>query len=488
MEDFSSISERRCGSGRDELIKIIGLGCNDGDITLRGYEALGRCSFAIFKTALTDTYKLSGRINIKSVSLDSIYEESDDFDELDERLADAVIGYSNEYGDIAYLVNGSGIDDRSVVILSERCKDIEYYPSVARESGVMPPNTSYNAMSAYDIVGSKVFMPDTKYPLIIKEIDNKYIAGDIKLILTSLYGDEKEITVFENGKSKTIPLYELDQLDKYDYTTTVYVISESLTDKERFTFLDLMRIMYRLRDKETGCEWDKAQTHESIRKNVIEESYELVEAINNKDIENIEEESGDIMLQSVFHAVIGEETGEFDVNDMISALCHKLVTRHTHIFGDVVANTPEEALQAWEKAKEKEKNNKELSKKIEGIAGSLPAIMRAEKVQRIASKKNMDFASVEDAAEKVKEELQEVLRSSGNDAEMECGDLLFASLNVLRLMGIEGEVALQRSTDKFVSRLIRVEEAVKADGKTMEDMPDDELNEYWIRCKRDENR
>ena len=470
------------------MIRIIGLGIVDGDISMRGFEAVGKSKLAVFKTKETGTYALSQRIDIPHITLDEIYINSDDLDDVNAGVVSRIIELEAEHGDIAYLINGSGADDRTVAMLRDKGLDVELFPASAKEMTFDTFDTSYLAMSAYDLVNAPIFMPDTAYPLVVKDIDSRGLASDVKIILSKVFDDETNILLTTLDGIVNIPLYELDRQNEYNYFTALYIESGDFTKKKRHTFSDLWRIMVRLRDRETGCAWDKVQTHESIRKNVIEEAYELVNAIDNKDIDNIVEECGDILLQSVFHACIGEDTGEFDMGDMISGLCNKLVTRHTHIFGDTIATNSEEALKAWEAAKAKEKSQKTFTAKLEGIADGLPQLMRAEKAQKHASKRGLDFPNVDEAIAKIREELTEFLVASNEDKEMEAGDLLFAVVNVLRLSGIEGEVALRRSTNKFINRCKMVEKFANADGKKIEEIDAKAFDEYWEKAKKYEDR
>ena len=254
--------------------------------------------------------------------------------------------------------------------------------------------------------------------------------------------------------------------------------------KSRFGFYDLIYIIHRLRD-EDGCEWDKVQTHESIRSNAVEEAYELVEAINRHDIANMQEETGDVILQGAFHAVIAEDNGEYDLSDVVTELCKKLIFRHPHVFGEVKTKNAEEALAAWEKAKMAEKKQKSVSAKMTHVAG-LPQTMRAAKVQKYAAGVGFDFASAEESAEKVKEELSEFLSAEGRDAEIEGGDLLFAAINTLRKRGVEPETALLRSVDKFVRRFTEVERRVALTGEDMKAVGLDKLDEIYNQVKSEE--
>ena len=308
------------------------------------------------------------------------------------------------------------------------------------------------------------------------DIDNAFIASEVKLILQNILGDEE--TAFFNGNE--ISIYELDRQGEYNYATTLFVPSKNLVDKRSFNFSHLYQIMRILRG-ENGCQWDKAQSHESIRQNAVEEAYELVEAINNDDIDNIIEESGDLFLQSIFHCVIAEDTGEFSLEDCLSGICRKLIDRHTHIFGDVVANTPEEAFKAWDAAKAKEKQYSSASDKIDKIAKALPALMRAYKVQKAVGKVGFEFDDFEQVIDKIKEEIEEFCKAkTADELEDEGGDILFAAVNALRWKKVDPEIALLRAIDKFVTRFKYVED--KCDGD-MQSKSLDELIALWEEAK-----
>jgi len=255
--------------------------------------------------------------------------------------------------------------------------------------------------------------------------------------------------------------------------------------KKRFGFYDLIYIIHRLRD-EDGCEWDKAQTHESIRSNAVEEAYELVDAINHKDIENMREETGDVILQGAFHAVMAEGYGEYDISDVISELCKKLIFRHPHVFGSIKAKNAEEALAAWEQAKMAEKKQRSASQRMTHVAETLPQSMRAAKVQKYAASVAFDFDSAEQAAEKVREELEEFLSAAPEDAEMEGGDLLFAAINTLRKRKVDPEMALLRSNEKFIGRFAAVERKVAERGIDMKTAGLDMLETLYQEVKREE--
>ena len=255
-------------------------------------------------------------------------------------------------------------------------------------------------------------------------------------------------------------------------------VKELLDRKGGYTFYDLVEIMKILRG-EGGCPWDREQTHMSIRKNLIEETYEVVEAIDNDDPVLMCEELGDLILQAVFHAQMSAEEGRFDINDVCNGICEKLIVRHPHIFSDVVADTSDEVLKNWDAIKQQTKHQKTVTEKLNAIPPSLPALMRACKVGEKAAKVGFDFPTPGDAMKKVYEEAREVETADSDAVSEEIGDLLFAAVNVARKHGVDPEEALYRATDKFIGRFSAVEKAVSDSGRRMEELSMAELDGIW---------
>lgn len=257
-----------------------------------------------------------------------------------------------------------------------------------------------------------------------------------------------------------------------------------MAQKKEYTFDDLITIVEILRS-EKGCPWDREQDHKSIRKDFIEETYEVIEAIDTENPELLREELGDVLLQVAFHARIEEEAGRFDINGVANDICVKLVHRHPHVFGDVSADTSEKVLSNWEKIKSEEKERKTVTDKLRAIPPMLPALMRAEKVGKKAS--CFDFENAEQVFDKINEELAELKEAaqSGDKAaiEEEMGDLLLTVTSLCRKLGVESEVALSRATDKFIDRFDTVEQAVSRQGKEMSELSNDTLNDIWDKIK-----
>ena len=231
--------------------------------------------------------------------------------------------------------------------------------------------------------------------------------------------------------------------------------------KEAYTISDLLVIMRLLRAP-NGCPWDKVQTHQSIRQNFIEETYEAVEAIDKEDYDLMREELGDVLMQVIFHSIMEEEAGRFTFDDVCDEVCKKLIIRHPHVFGNVNAETPDEVLRNWDAIKMQTKSQKKVADSVDDVAKSLPALMRAQKVQKRSAKSGMDFKDAEDAAKKVPEELSELMQAipAGDKDKLteELGDLLFSVVNIARFVGVDAEEALTKSTDKFSKRFRMVED------------------------------
>ncbi len=256
--------------------------------------------------------------------------------------------------------------------------------------------------------------------------------------------------------------------------------------RDSYSFEDLCGIMTVLRG-EGGCPWDREQTHKSIRRDFIEETYEAIEAIDNDDVKLLREELGDVLLQVVFHAEIEREAGSFDIDDVTTDICRKLIMRHPHIFADTAVSGSDDVITNWDKIKAEEKQRKTTSAKLRSIPASLPALMRADKLGSVSKKAGFDFLSVDDAFAKVKEETAEVEAelNADNSEKLteEIGDLLLSVVNTARLAGVNAEEALGRACDKYCSRYERLEAAVIAKGKDPSSLSMTELDAVWDEIK-----
>lgn len=257
--------------------------------------------------------------------------------------------------------------------------------------------------------------------------------------------------------------------------------------KEKYGVEDLRLIMKELRS-EHGCPWDREQNHKSIRMDVLEEAYEVAEAIDSENTELLKEELGDLMLQVVFHSEIESEKGVFDLDDVADGICKKLIYRHPHVFGDVKVNNSADVLKNWDALKSKSKNEEKTSDRLKSVPKLLPALMRGEKVGKRAANVGFDFSDVNEVIDRLKSEiseLEEAIKSESDiKIEEELGDILFSCTNLSRFLKKDSEKALTFAINKFIIRFSSVEALIEEDGKTFSELSQDELNEYWEKAKK----
>ncbi|MBR5948023.1 MAG: nucleoside triphosphate pyrophosphohydrolase [Clostridia bacterium] len=444
-------------------------------------------------------------LNPESVfSMDEYYNGSFDFDELNDTIAARLVSAFDEDGieDIGFAVLGRGagaaLMDRLAPLLSDRGIALFVLPSCGFADAALAAAfgaglgyfTDYGIRTAQSLAVS-----GTERPLVIEECDTILRAGEVKLQLSEYYPDEFEIFIAsmdERGEYavKALPLYTLDRVENaalYGAATVLIIPSCPLTRRNRHGFEALMEVMHRLRAP-GGCPWDAEQTHASLRSSLIEESYEVLDAIDRDDMTALEEELGDLLLQVVFHAVIEEERSEFTMRDVVTGIVNKLIYRHPHVFGDVKVNSSDDVLYNWENLKKKEKHQETVADAMRAVPAAFPALMRSYKIQKKAAHVGFDWKSAKEALPKVTEEASEVLEAiNSGDPEHtseEVGDLLFACVNVARLLKVDPELALGAATDKFMRRFISMEQLILSEGLDFGNMTLEEMDRYWEMVKK----
>ena len=257
----------------------------------------------------------------------------------------------------------------------------------------------------------------------------------------------------------------------------------ALAAKDQFTFNDLIRIMEKLRAPD-GCPWDREQTHVSLKRYLIEESYEVLEAIDLQNDAMLCEELGDVLLQIVFHANVSES---FSIDDVITGICKKMITRHPHVFGNTTVANADEVLVNWEQIKQQEKGIKDHATILKKVPPNLPALMRAYKVQQKAADAKFDWDQIEPVFDKIQEELSEVREAMADKNPEaitdETGDLLFAMVNLSRFLKVHPELALTTATEKFIRRFEKMETMIQLEQKVLEDMSLAQMDLYWEKAK-----
>ncbi|EGT3599284.1 bifunctional methyltransferase/pyrophosphohydrolase YabN [Clostridium perfringens] len=482
------------------MLKIMGLGPGAYEaLTIGALKELKNNKNIYFRTEKHPTVDFLKDEGIKFESYDHAYEKYDSFDDVYKYIAEDLITKIKDDEDLIYAVPGHPlVAEKSVINLIELCKEnniqYEVLPAVSFVDAMMEalqvdPIEGVKIIDAFDM---KNQILDKRVGTIITQVYNNFIASEVKLRLLEGYEDDTEI-IFVRAAGveglesiRKIPLYELDWQEDIDYLTSIYIPKDLGNKKD---FQDLLDIIETLRNP-GGCPWDREQTHESLKSALLEECYEVIDAIENEDEDALIEELGDVLLQVVFHASIGKEDGYFDIMDVIGGISNKMINRHPHVFGNEEANTSEQVLVNWDEIKKEEKGIKTLTEEMQNIAKSLPATTRAYKVQKKAKKVGFDWDDVNCAMDKVKEELNEIKEvyncEDKSIIEGEVGDLLFACINVARFLEIDGELALDKTIKKFINRFSYIENEAIKNNKNLKDMTLEEMDKLWEEAKTSE--
>ncbi|HAT4133280.1 nucleoside triphosphate pyrophosphohydrolase [Clostridium perfringens] len=482
------------------MLKIMGLGPGAYEaLTIGALKELKNNKNIYFRTEKHPTVDFLKDEGIKFESYDHAYEKYDSFDDVYKYIAEDLITKVKDDEDLIYAVPGHPlVAEKSVINLIELCKEnnikYEVLPAVSFVDAMMEalqvdPIEGVKIIDAFDM---KNQILDKRVGTIITQVYNNFIASEVKLRLLEGYEDDTEIIFvraagIEGLESiRKIPLYELDWQEDIDYLTSIYIPKDLGNKKD---FQDLLDIIETLRNP-GGCPWDREQTHESLKSALLEECYEVIDAIENEDEDALIEELGDVLLQVVFHASIGKEDGYFDIMDVIGGISNKMVNRHPHVFGNEEANTSEQVLVNWDEIKKEEKGIKTLTEEMQNIAKSLPATTRAYKVQKKAKKVGFDWNDVNYTMDKVKEELNEIKEvyncEDKSIIEGEVGDLLFACINVARFLEVDGELALDKTIKKFIKRFSYIENEAIKNNKNLKDMTLEEMDKLWEEAKTSE--
>ena len=466
-------------------IIVIGCGFRREQLTLEAIEAIEGADKVLLRTGRCGLRDHLVEKGVAFETLDALYERAEDFDELIRLTTQAVLDASRE-GSVAYAV--FDVRDVSVQALLKTGADVRVIVGPPAEEGLWA--FAEGATDCWAASEWETWTLHADRNALIREVDTRELSAEVKLKLMDCYPEESEIYVRagDGGVEKT-SLVELDRLPAYDHRLSVLVPAQrELTKLERYGFDELNRVIHILRSP-GGCPWDRKQTHETLRTNLVEEAYEAVDAIDREDMDALYDELGDVLLQIVLHAEIAREHGDFTIGDVTTAITHKMIFRHQHVFGSAKADTADEVLDLWQKVKKAERHQQTQAEVLRSVTRSLPALMRAEKVQKRAADVGFDWENARAAFYKISEEAEELSRAveDGGGVEEEAGDLLFAVVNVLRLLKLDPEIALNRATDKFTARFAEMERLILADGKSLAEMTLADMDAYWDRVKLSEN-
>ncbi|WP_110953639.1 bifunctional methyltransferase/pyrophosphohydrolase YabN [Anaerosinus massiliensis] len=478
-------------------IIIVGLGPGSlGFITLETWDKLTSAKTLLLRTAKHPTVEELRKHKIEFSSYDEIYDTKATFEDVYQTITQDVIRRAKQGEQVVYAVPGSPlVAEKTVLLIRDMAKEenikfrilpgMSFIEVLYVQLGIDPID-GLTVIDSEDAEGLPEGLPTA---IVVTQVYNQQVASNLKLSLMERYPDDFDITLLqnlglENEEIITIPLYELDRQPHIDHLTSVYV--PALQEREQsFSLSPIVDVMAKLRSPE-GCVWDIEQTHKSLRRYIIEEVYEVIEAIDLEDAALLCEELGDLLLQIVFHARMAEETGAFTMQDVVDRVTEKMIHRHPHVFGDISVRDAGEVVLNWEAIKKEEK--KDVRKSIlDGVPKDLPSLMKAYKLQHKAAKVGFDWDNIAPVWDKIREEVAELKQAiQENDKvnmEAEFGDVLFSIVNLSRFLNIDPEVALNRTNHKFIRRFSYIENNVKKKGEKWDDLTIAELNRYWNESK-----
>jgi tetrapyrrole methylase family protein / MazG family protein len=487
-------------------ITVVGLGTGDeSQLTLGVWRKLQAASSIYLRTEDHPVVKLLQGNNISYETFDAVYEQHNDFTGLYEEIADKLIEKSRfTEGELIYAVPGHPmVAERTVQILRERSDREDFLLEIIGGESFLDQaflRFGFDPIEGFQLLDATSLQASMLNPLlhsVIGQVYDSFTASDVKLTLMEAYPDNYIVTVGHalgvSGQEKIVqvPLFELDRVEGFGNLSLIWVSRTDQEDVRSLTFTRLHEIVSILRSPE-GCPWDREQTHASLRKNLIEEAYEVLETIDEDDPDHMCEELGDLLLQVMLHAQIEEEAGAFTVYDVIRTLNEKLIRRHPHVFGTTRAEDADEALANWQAIKAEEKRSKgiDLTEQsvLAGVPRDLPALMKAYKLQKKAATVGFDWSEAGQVLLKVEEEIAELKAELGAperapQREEELGDLFFALVNLSRSLHIEPEQALTAANWKFTKRFSYIEQQLRAQGKSWEQTDLAEMETLWQEAK-----
>jgi tetrapyrrole methylase family protein/MazG family protein len=468
-------------------------------MTIETMELLKGGLPVFLRTEVHPTCNFLKEQNIFFTSMDTFYEKKDSFEEVYADIVRFLLEESKMYGEIIYGVPGHPMVGETTVkkLLEYCCNQGEYemivYPCTSFIDASIP-RLGIDPSEGLLILDALTLQPedlDLSKHNVIMHVYDQLLASELKLKLGRVIPDNYIITVLtETGATEenylSIPLYQLDRV-KVNHLTSVYISPIPFEEKEKFQMEDLKKIVEILRG-EKGCPWDREQTHESLLRHLLEESYEVLDAVERKDPKDLSDELGDLILQVYLHSQIADENGDFDIFDVFTKVCKKMIRRHPHVFKDLKLSTSCEVEDNWDKIKVREKGKPTLVTSLKGIPKGMATLMRAEKIQKVAAKYGFDWETIEGPLSKIKEEINELEEVYNSDDSVkimeEIGDLFFAIVNLSRFLKISPEMALHYTNQKFLRRISYMEEEIESQRGSFSDKSLQELDFLWEKSKK----
>lgn len=480
-------------------ITVIGLGAGGLEqLPLGVYRKLKEAQRVVLRTEQHPVVQELRAEGLQMESFDAVYEANDAFEDVYEEIAGKLLEMSGE-GAVTYAVPGHPlVAERTVQLLIEKEREGSVELTIAGGSSFLDPIFTalridpiegFQLLDGTDLRRDDIHMNEH---VLIGQVYDAFVASDVKLTLMEKYAEDHPVTIVTAAGSSaekltTVALFELDRNMELNNLTTVYVPPAAAREQRLKEWSALREIVAALRAP-GGCPWDREQTHETLKRYVIEEAFELIQAIDEEDDDAIIEELGDVLLQVFLHAQIGEDNGYFSIEDVLQSISEKMIRRHPHVFGETEAHTAEDVLMNWQAIKEKEKPQK--SSRLEGQQRFASSLLTSFNYQKAAARAGFDWPSVEGAFEKFQEEWQEFRDEVENGTAQkqmdELGDVLFTIVNIARFLKLSPEEAMNHANEKFKSRFQHVEQCVEQEGKDFGAFTLKQLEGFWQDAKRKE--
>ncbi|PAE27022.1 nucleoside triphosphate pyrophosphohydrolase [Paenibacillus sp. 7884-2] len=479
-------------------IEIIGLGAGDvNQLPFGIYKKLVHAEMVVYSRTLDHPVIESLQDEgVRFEAFDHMYEEEEQFGAVYERITNALLEQAKAVETLIYTVPGHPmLAEKTVQLLLEQTEiEVEVmggqsYLDDLFTSLKIDPIEGFQFVDGTSFTRSQL---DYRHHIIFCQVYDRFVASEVKLSLLEDLPPDYEVIIVEAAGSKQesitkVSLEELDHTMEISNLTSVY-IPPAPDNLLHHTFDHLREVMATLRSPD-GCPWDRKQTHESLREYSIEEVYELVDAIDAGDDNNIIEELGDILMHVILHSQIGEDDGYFTIDDVIRSVTDKMIYRHPHVFSNTKVDSVEDVNRNWEELKKAEKGE-ERESVLDGIPKHLPSLAKAFKLQKKAAKVGFEWEDVSGVWEKLDEELKEVQEAIKENTllemEDEFGDVLFVLANLARYYKINPELALNRANNKFRSRFTYIEEQLTKKGIDMKQASLEEMDAYWDEAKERE--
>ena len=446
---------------KSHIITIVALGPDSGELLTLGALSLMRGADALeLRTARHGAADVVAREAIAFDTLDALYEDCEDFDELCARAAQALADRVRGVQTLCYAVSDP-VSDATVRTLARALPEdvgLRVYGGVTLADGAacaaIPFGVDTENLRVVTALSTQGLRVQADCPQVITEIDNRYLASDVKLWLGDLFDDEMTVYFLENAaepgaQARPILLCELDRQPRYDHRTAVLVPKVSVYERQRATYEDFLEVIARLRAP-GGCPWDRAQTHHTLRQYMIEEACEAAEAMDGDDAMKIADELGDVLLQVVLNSCIGAEHRAFTDRDVTSLAARKMINRHEHVFGKATASDAQAVVSVWERAKKKERGEQSALERMEEVPASLPALMRAQKVIRRQAQAAGAEPDAGAARAQAAAAMQALCRPDAGEAQL--GEALEALCALAQSVGLDAEIALRSATARRIER------------------------------------